>query len=132
MNIILIHESVENLSEDIRLKISNLGYELAPFTQSDEILQLGNHLGKVVVCFTDSRKAGKFLTTCEDFPDFKVFNILCVARTPIINEDVKSKLHQLNLRLYYPKVLDVLVKDLSDFFNGQINEEEIQFNTGLE
>lgn len=132
MKIILIHESVNDLSETLKSEMTAQGYELIPFTQSDEILQLGKHLGKVVVCFTDSRKASRFISTCEKFDEFKILNILCVARTPIINEDVQSKLDQLNLKLYYPVINDKLKQDLSNFFDGQLHEEDIKFNTGIE
>lgn len=131
MKIILVYESIDNLSEALSAKMVSSGYELVPFTQLDEIHQLGNHLGKVVILFTESRKAAKFLSSSINLDNaFQTMNILYVSKTPVINVDTQNKLDQLKLKLYFPKLEDKLFKDLTDFYNNNSHQDdELEFIT---
>lgn len=130
MNIILVYENVDSLTPELTAALKSKGYEIVPFTQSDEIDQLGNHLGKVVNVFTDSKVAGKFLTENDLGNKFKILNILYVPKTPKITPEVQTKLDRLKLRLYYPAIDKKLMQDIAEFYEGKAEaagEPELEF-----
>lgn len=125
MQIIIVYEKVENLAPELLEKLRNLGYEIVPFTQADEVDQLGTHLGKVAIFFTESKIAGRFLSENDLGNKFKIFNVLYVPKTPKITPEVKAKIDKIKLSIYYPAIEGKLIQALADFYAGKVAEEDV-------
>lgn len=90
----------------------------------EEVLQTGNQLGKVILCFSDSSFAYKFLKT-NKFGDFKRANLLFMSTMPKVSEDASRKLRDVSLEITLFKTALTVDK----IFSVEGEEAEIEFLT---
>jgi hypothetical protein len=127
MKIAFLIDCSEDQIESVKKSMSEFGYSCIPTNNPEEIEQTGKQIGKVVLCFTDSKASYRFLKSCNTL-EFRMLNLLFLKGRPKITEDAARKIREVDLNLivrYDNKAMGDLIKKFEN--QKQDTTEEIEF-----
>lgn len=127
MKIAFLIDCSEDQLESVKTSMSEFGYSCIPTNNPEEIDQTGKQIGKVVLCFTDSKASYRFLKACSSL-EFRMLNLLFLKGKPKITEDAARKIREVDLNLIVRYDNQAMSKLLKKFENQkQDTTEEIEF-----